>query len=104
MEKLLALRKNKGLTQKEVAEYLGISRQAYANYETGNREPDVNTLKKLSELFNVSIDVIFENQQNVKTDEQDIKVALFGGEGEVTDEMWDDVKKYVEFLKTKHKK
>ena len=32
------------------------------------------------------------------------KVALFGGDKEVTDEMWDEVKNYVEYIKQKHSK
>ena len=61
MENLLLLRKRKGATQKEVASYLKISRQAYANYETGKREPDIDTLKSLSLYFEVSIDVLLSH-------------------------------------------
>ena len=35
---------------------------------------------------------------------EDVKVALFGGAGEVTDEMWDEVTSFVEYVKQKHKK
>lgn len=58
MEILLKLRKEKGVTQKDLAEYLQISRQAYANYEAGNRNPDFETLIKISEYFNVSVDYL----------------------------------------------
>lgn len=75
MKTLLTLRKNKGLTQKEIAEHLGISRQAYANYEAGNREPDINTLKLLSEYFEVSIDVLLENTSKVK---KGVKIPVYG--------------------------
>ena len=104
MEKLLALRKEKGFTQKDVADRLGISRQAYANYETGNREPDITTLIKIAQLFEVSVDELVENGHVSKTDEDDLKIALFGGDEEVTDEMWDEVKKFAEFVKAKYKK
>ena len=66
MNNLLLLRKEKGLTQKDVADHLGISRQAYANYECGNREPDIGTLKMLSEYFGVSIDFILSNSEYLK--------------------------------------
>ncbi len=36
--------------------------------------------------------------------EDDIKVALFGGDSEVTDEMWNEVKRFAEFVKQKQKK
>ncbi len=64
MENLLILRKNIGLTQKEIADRLGISRQAYANYETGNREPDIEVLKALSDLYDVSIDFLVKDEKN----------------------------------------
>ena len=47
---LYEYRKANALTQKDVSEYLNISRQAYSNYETGKRDPDLGLLVKLSEL------------------------------------------------------
>ena len=47
MENLTIIRKESHATQQEVADYLGISRQAYGNYESGKREPDYETLLKL---------------------------------------------------------
>ncbi len=61
MNTLLNLRKKSGATQKELADYLGISRQAYANYENGNREPDFQTLLKLARYFKVSVDYLLGN-------------------------------------------
>ena len=48
-------RKELGLTQKYVSEFLNISRQAYSNYETGKRDPDLGLLVKLSELYEISL-------------------------------------------------
>lgn len=56
MNNLKALRERRQVSQQAVADYLQITRQAYGNYETGNREPDVDTLMKLSAYFAVSID------------------------------------------------
>lgn len=58
MENLTTLRKEFHVTQQQVADYLGISRQAYSNYESGKREPDYETLLKLGEYFNCSIDYL----------------------------------------------
>ncbi len=76
MKTLLTLRKNKGLTQKDIADSLGISRQAYANYETGNREPDLNTLKQLSDIFDVSVDYLLGNE--VSSNKKGIKIPVYG--------------------------
>lgn len=58
MDRLKTLRKEKGVTQKEVGEYLGISYQAYSHYENGLRNPDNETLKKLATYFGVSVDYL----------------------------------------------
>ena len=48
MEKLLFLREQLNVTQKAVADYIGLSRQAYAHYEFGDRYPDLKTLCNLA--------------------------------------------------------
>lgn len=58
MEILKKLRKNKKITQTEIANFLNISYQAYAHYETGRRNPDPNTLQKLADFFDVSVDFL----------------------------------------------
>lgn len=50
---LKRLRKEKGLTQDEVAQRIGVSRTSYLKYEKGTHEPDFDTLKKIAELFSV---------------------------------------------------
>lgn len=54
--KIAELRKQKNLTQAELGAELSISAQAISKWENGLSEPDINSLKKLSELFEVSID------------------------------------------------
>ena len=52
------LRKSCGLSQQTVAERLGLTRAAYANYEQGIREPSVETIKKICIFFDVSADYL----------------------------------------------
>ena len=54
--KLKEIRKNNKLTQQEVANTLQISQVTYCNYELGNREPDIETLCKLANLYHTTID------------------------------------------------
>lgn len=56
--RLTELRKNKNLTQQDVADHLKISRSTYAQYETGRREPDFNTLQTLADFFGVTTDYL----------------------------------------------
>lgn len=67
-ERMRKIRKEKGLTQKEVAEKLGVTVGAYSHYETGKREIDAPTIKALSAILGVSgdelIDTGFQYSQN----------------------------------------
>ena len=57
-ERLKELRKERNLTQKQVAEVIGITIKGYNFYELGLREPPIDTLKKLCLFFNVSSDYL----------------------------------------------
>lgn len=58
VNKLKELRLEKGLTQAEVSIALGLSRNAFANYEKGLRQPSLETLKALCKFFNVTADYL----------------------------------------------
>lgn len=58
MNNLKILRKRKNASQKEIADYLGVTPGAYNHYETGRRALSDEMLTKLSDYFGVSIDVI----------------------------------------------
>ena len=55
---LLKLRTQKGLSQEEVAERVFVTRQAVSRWETGETTPNTETLKLLSQLFDVSINTL----------------------------------------------
>lgn len=57
-DKLKALRKEKKLTQKKIAELIGISQGSYANWENGKREPSLENVVKLANILNISIDYL----------------------------------------------
>lgn len=58
-ERLKQLRQKKGLTQQEIAELLGVKRNTYSDWENGKTEPNFETLLKLADLFEVSLDWLF---------------------------------------------
>ena len=70
-KRLAELRNKKGLSQYELAERLGFSRGKLANYEQGSRQPDYDTLLKLSEYFGVSTDYLLG-----RTDEMNGRVSI----------------------------
>lgn len=65
-EKLITLRKSKGLSQDDLANKLDVTRQAVYKWEAGQATPDINKLKILSSLYNVSIDNLLNNNEEIK--------------------------------------
>lgn len=55
-ENLKNARKRKGLTQAEIAEAIGVAKSTYSLYESGKREPDVQKIKQLAEVLNMTGD------------------------------------------------
>ncbi len=70
---LFQLRKKVGLSQEEVAEKLGVSRQTISKWETDETVPDIYQAKKLAKLYNVSLDDLIEFDVDLKEIEQVIK-------------------------------
>ena len=64
MNNLRELRTKKGVYQKDVASYLGVGRTTYVKYERGDTEPSFETLCKLADYFNVSVDEILGRKTN----------------------------------------
>lgn len=57
-DRLKDIRTDKDITQKAMAEFLGIATNAYQNYEYGKREPSYEILLKLADFFQVSTDYL----------------------------------------------
>lgn len=58
-DRLKTLRKEKKLTQKELAEQIGIKQNSYSDWETGKNEPNLENIVKLADLLDVSLDWLF---------------------------------------------
>ncbi|QDY85898.1 helix-turn-helix transcriptional regulator [Paenibacillus polymyxa] len=56
--RIAELREHKGLKQEELAQSLGITRAALSHYEKNRRKPDFETLTKLADIFEVTIDYL----------------------------------------------
>lgn len=63
-EKIKQLRKEKGLTQNDLAKQLGISRSSVAGYETSVSMPDIDRIVELAKFFNISADYLLGKTDN----------------------------------------
>lgn len=78
MNKLKMLRTAKDLTQKDIADFLDITPQAYGYYEQDKRQMTLDTAKKLAEFFNVPISYLIDDSDNKNVDDVGIKVPVLG--------------------------
>ena len=77
--RLAALRKEKGYSQEDLAEKLGVSRQAVSKWENGEASPDTNNLIALADLYGISLDELVGKKGPASSNEEVV-------EGEVVDE------------------
>ena len=66
-EKLSLLRKSNGISQEELADTLGVSRQAVGKWETGQSFPEICTLVKISDHYKISLDRLLKGEENCAT-------------------------------------
>ncbi|MBQ6845093.1 MAG: helix-turn-helix transcriptional regulator [Agathobacter sp.] len=71
-ENIAKYRKAKGLSQEKVAEYMNVSRQAVTKWENNVSKPSSENLMKLSELFEISLDVLLDNKEKNELEESNI--------------------------------
>ncbi len=65
-ERLIAFRNRKGLSQDELSQKLGVSRQSISNWENGSSQPSIEFVKKLSEIYEVTVDDLLNVDKSVE--------------------------------------
>lgn len=110
-DRLKNLRENKGLKQKEVAEKIGIKNNTLSSYESSKRQPDFNTLKELSKVYDTSIDYIITGNEHSKSSDEmwkeflDPKTQIFFKDLQnAPEEKIDELIRFWEFIKERDKK
>lgn len=100
--RLKQLREENKLSQLDLANKLNMSQQAISAYEKGTREPDIETIKKISDYFNVSTDYLVckTDIRNYDKDEQEFRYAYHKEiEGMSGEEVLDALRFYKEMKK-----
>lgn len=107
--RLKELRKARKLKQTEIAEMLSCSQGVYSRYESGEREPPFDIIKKLAEIYGVTIDYLMggnepndeiHTKETVVTDKPDMRSEAKKLLESMTDEQYQAALQYLKFLKS----
>lgn len=101
-QRLKKLRLSQNRTQKEVAVFLQISRQAYGFYENDQRSPDVEMIEKIAAYFGVGPSYIFGEEQTAANPPETLQNPLLDGFEDLNEEDQKRVAEYIKLLKLKY--
>lgn len=96
-ENLKEARLKSGLSQKDLSENIGVAKSTHSLYESGKREPNVDTIKKIASALNVSADMLLGLEAEPTT-----LAAHFDGDEYTEDEM-EEIKNFAAFVKNRRK-
>ncbi|WP_459734428.1 helix-turn-helix domain-containing protein [Peribacillus sp. N1] len=109
-DRLKWLRERSGLTQKFAAEKIGVKNNTLSSYESAKRQPDYTTLKKLADLYDVTIDYIITGNENSNSPDEMWKEFLnprtqifFKDLKDAPEEKIEELIRFWEFIKERDK-
>lgn len=89
LTRLAVLRKSRRWTMQYISDQLGIAKSTYAGYESGYREPSLDTIKKISELYKTSVDYLLERTDDPSFNPEQVNISF---PVELTDKtQWDNI-------------
>ena len=100
--------KQKGVSPSRAALDAGISKSLVTKWKNNHTEiPSPDVLSKLSKYFGIPVSVLLDEEtekalaqdRRRSASDEDIQFALFGGSDEITEKMYDEVKKFAAYLK-----
>lgn len=106
-EIFIRLCNEKGITPSKACRDVKIAPATFSCWDE-NSVPRQATLLRIADYFGVTVDYLLGKDQEKKPSETEgleaIRVALFGGDAEVTPEMWEEVKQFARFVASKREK
>lgn len=103
----------KGVSVSRACIEMGLSRSIAAKWKNTQTNPSADVLPKIARYFDVTTDYLLTGEEKEKAptpegerkiDITQAKIALFGGDGEVTDEMWEEAIFAAQLIKDRHKR
>ncbi|MCH4891214.1 helix-turn-helix transcriptional regulator [Acidaminobacter sp. JC074] len=101
--RLKMLRKEKGLTQQEFGDIFHLNKSSISKYENGSQMPEADTLEKIADFFDVTVDFLFGRSEIRKTNDLHIALNTVSTEGLDEDDI-EMVKGLIKNLKKKNQK
>ena len=103
------LLQEKGISGGKLCADLGMSRSFMTELRKGRiKSIRLETAQKIADYLGVNVSCLLEDKESAPSaggrrsvTDEDIKIALFGGDGEITDEMYEEVKRFAAYLKDK---
>lgn len=106
-DRIKHLREQASLSQKRLAESLGISNVQLSRYETGDRKPDPDTIRQIADYFDVSVDYLLgrdtPSSSRLTNLEDPELTILFRNLQSASPEIREETRKFLEFLMEKEK-
>lgn len=104
--------KKKGVSCKRAAEDIGLSNSITTKWKKTGATPGGDTLNRIANYFDVSTDYLLGKETEKapaesgkrSVSDDDIKFALFGGDGEITDAMYEEVRNFASYVKHREAK
>ena len=96
-ENMKIARKKKKMSQKDVAEIVGVAKSTFSLYESGNREPNIETIRKISRVLEISPNELFRTEEDPS-----LIAAHFEGEGFTPEEIA-KIEEFAAFIKSRRK-
>lgn len=99
---LTELRKQRKLTQAEMAKILGVARTTYSSYEQGRRKPDDEIQKKIADYFEVSLDYL-HGRNNSSNNRKSTKAELVAAhiDDDVSDDGMNEILNFIDYIKNR---
>ena len=88
--KLKELRTTRKLTQQQVADYIGCSPVTYSRYENGSRQPSIEVILRLADLFGITVDSLLGKNENRNSSLTDYEIDLLSAARNADDRARED--------------
>lgn len=102
-EKIKELRSNKGISQKKLADAIGVAQSSINYWEKGQRTPSVAAAQKLADYFNITLDELYDIDDIDNIPESTNTLAAHFDGDEYTDEELEEIKRFAEYIKSRRK-